>query len=123
MGFFDVTAQGNLTKDAVLSYTKSGKAITKLSIAINTSKDKVDYINIDCWDKVAEWAAQYRKGQGVVVRGRMTSNNWEDKNGTKHLDWRIVAQNVIPTARINNPQTSAGDDDDGMETIELEQDS
>lgn len=76
---------GNLTRDAELSYTNSGTALCKFSIACNERmKDKEDQVHyFDCviWGNFGETMSQYlKKGQKVAVCGALKQNRWQDKD-------------------------------------------
>ena len=64
---------GYLTRDIELSRTSSGKAVTKVGLAVRKHYgDESDFFTIKIWDKLAEHAAKYlRKGSKVLVRGHL----------------------------------------------------
>lgn len=99
MGFADVLVQGNLTADGKYEYTKGGKALLKFSLAVNTSKDNVDFYDVDCWDKTAEIWSDLRKGEGVVIKGRLSLRKWTDKNGNKRTSPTITADRIVLAAK------------------------
>lgn len=99
MGFADIWVQGNLTSDVKFEWTKNGKALLKFSLAVNTSKDNVDFYDVDCWDKTAELWADLHKGEGVIVRGRLLLRKWTDKNGNKRISPTITGDRIILTAK------------------------
>lgn len=95
--------KGNLTRDPELSYTPSGVAVTKFSLAINykytnkanEQKESVCYIDIVVWNKPAIACAEYlEKGQEVFVQGRLVLDEWDDANGNKRRKHKINAQKV-----------------------------
>jgi Single-strand binding protein family len=46
---------GRLGKDPEMSYTPTGKAVTKFSLAVDQGKDqKPMWLNIICWNELAE---------------------------------------------------------------------
>jgi single stranded DNA-binding protein len=58
---------GRLTADPVLSYTQSGKAVTKFALAVDRGtkgqdgQKETDFIDIRVWDKQAENVSTYVK--------------------------------------------------------------
>jgi single-strand DNA-binding protein len=79
---------GNLTRDPELRYTPKGTAICKISVAINRTlksesgekKEEVTFIDVDAFGKTAENIGQYfRKGQPILIEGRLKMDSWEDK--------------------------------------------
>jgi single-strand DNA-binding protein len=75
---------GRLTKDPELTYTPSGKAVCKISIANNQgAKEKplVNFFDVQCWEKLAENIAKYmKKGNMISVCGDLQQHRW-DKDG------------------------------------------
>ncbi len=95
---------GHLGKDPEVTYTPSGQAMAKFSLATNRRskdktgewKDEADWHNIVAWGKTAEFCSQYiTKGRLVYVEGRIQNRTWEDKEGKKRYATDIVANNVI----------------------------
>lgn len=87
---------GRLVRDPQLTYTQSGMAVTKFTIAINRiKKDEADFINIVCFNKVAENVANYlSKGKLVGVEGRIQTGSYTNKEGQKVYTTDILANNV-----------------------------
>jgi len=87
MSFQKVIYVGNLTKDGELKYSQSGSAIYNNSIAVSKKftsngekKEKVMYMDITAFSKVAEICNQYlRKGSKVLLEGEIEFQQWEDK--------------------------------------------
>lgn len=95
---------GNLGKDAELTYTSGGQAVSKFSVATNRRwqdkngewQDETEWHNIVLWGKPAESLTQYlTKGQRVYVEGRIKSRTWEGKDGNKHHATDIVAEQIV----------------------------
>lgn len=95
---------GNLGKDPEMSYTPSGKAVTKFSLAVNrTSRDRetnerreeTTWFYIVAWDQLAETCNQYlHKGSKVYIEGRMTSRKYTNKDGVEVTAWEVIAQDM-----------------------------
>jgi len=95
---------GNLTRDPELRSLPSGAAVVTMAVATNRVwKDKegrkqedVQYHNIVVFGKQAETSAQYlKKGQSVLIEGRMQTRSWDDKStGEKKYRTEIVADRV-----------------------------
>jgi single-strand DNA-binding protein len=97
-----VHAAGNLTKDPEVTFTTSGTAKGKFSIAVNSQyKDKsgemkkeVEFLNIVCWGATAENCSKFlTKGSNVFVEGRIKTRSWET-DGKKHYATEIQADRV-----------------------------
>lgn len=93
---------GNLTRDPEVRALPSGIKVCNFSVATSrTYKDKegqkqeaVDYHNVVAFAKLGELSGQYlKKGQQVLVEGRMQTRSWE-QNGEKKYRTEIIADNV-----------------------------
>ncbi len=95
---------GNLTRDPELRALPSGIQVCSLSVATNrvwkdkngAKQESTDYHNVVVFGRQAETAAQYlKKGQSVLVEGRIQTRSWDDKtNGEKKYRTEIVADRV-----------------------------
>ncbi len=93
---------GNLTRDPEVKALPSGSKVCSFGVATNRIyKDKdgnrqeaVEYHNISVFAKLAELAGQYlKKGQQVLVEGRIQTRSWES-NGEKKSRTEIIADNI-----------------------------
>ena len=92
-----VVITGRLGKDLDLRYTKAGKAVIELSVAVTDGYDreKTHWISVTVWGKTAENCAEYlAKGSSVGVDGRLNTRNYENKNGQKVYVTEVVADRV-----------------------------
>lgn len=84
-----VMIMGYLTRDPELRYTPGGAAVSEFAVALNenyTNKqtgqktEKVHFIDVTCWGKTAEIAAQYlKKGSQAHIEGKLTQDRWQDQ--------------------------------------------
>lgn len=86
---------GRITKDLELRYTKEGKPVLDLNLAINNAKNDTTFITTTVFGKVAETTEKYcQKGDLIGVSGIIKNYNWEDKNGNKHYDYTFLANKI-----------------------------
>ena len=94
---------GNLTRDPEVRAIPSGMQVCSFSVATNrvwkdkegNKKEQADFHNIVVFGRQAETAGQYlKKGQSVLVEGRIQTRSWDDKDGTKKYRTEIVADRV-----------------------------
>lgn len=95
---------GNLTRDPEMKALPSGNKVTSFSLATNrvykdangAKQEQVEYHNIVVFGRQAETSAQYlKKGQGVLIEGRIQTRSWDDKTtGEKKYRTEIVADAV-----------------------------
>jgi single-strand DNA-binding protein len=95
---------GRLTRDPELRYLTSGTAVCKMGLAVSRftksrdgeRREETMFINVEAWEKLAEYCGQYlKKGRPVWVEGRLRSNDWEDKNtGQKRTSIEVRAERM-----------------------------
>ena len=100
--FNKVVLIGNLTRDVELKYLPKGTPVCNLSMAVNrrwkteAGEEKEDVYFAECkaFGKQAETLAQYvRKGHPLLVEGRLTREEWDDKKtGDKRSTTRIMIE-------------------------------
>ena len=98
----------------------NGTAVTNFSLATNriykdangAKQEQVEYHNVVVFGRQAETSAQYlKKGQGVMIEGRITTRSWDDKTtGEKKYRTEIVADAVQfgPKSSGPSPEGFAG---------------
>lgn len=91
---------GNITRDAVMRTTKTGKTVGTFSIACNRpyvdkttgeTKQVTDYINVVLWGNYD--FTRLVKGAGVIVIGRQTTRKYESNEQEKYIT-EIVASDI-----------------------------
>ena len=77
-----VSLLGRLTRDVEVTYTQSGKAYARFSLAVSrgtSNRDEVDFINCIAWEKRAETISQYfKKGSRILVQEVMKKMEKQD---------------------------------------------
>jgi single-strand DNA-binding protein len=94
-----VFLSGNITRDPEVRYSNSGKAFTKMGIAVrrqfSKDKDAVDFFNLVAFDKTAEFCGRYMlKGTRVLVEGRLQTSSYEAQDGSKRTSTEIMVDNI-----------------------------
>jgi single-strand DNA-binding protein len=91
-----IVLAGNVVADPESRSTQTGKAIATFRLAVNNpinDKDVV-YIDVDTWEKQADFVTTYvKKGSAVSVVGRLKQDSWE-KDGKKQSKILVVADRV-----------------------------
>lgn len=100
MDLNNISIIGRLTHDLnekSFSYTQTGKALLKVSIATNDGYGEnkyTSYFDVTIWGKTAENLRQYlSKGKQICINGRLRQDRWES-NGQKNSRVTIVANTV-----------------------------
>lgn len=111
----NVTLQGKLGKDIDLKYTQSGKAVGTTSIAVDrdfknaNGEKETDWVNIVLWGKTAETVANYfRKGDEILVVGRIQTRSYEDNSGSRKYVTEVVADKFSFTTGRKSQNTQDG---------------
>ena len=104
---------GNVVKDAETKAVKS-TSVSRFRIAVDdpVKKDSVLYIDVEAWDKQAEFAEKWlKKGKGVIVDGRLCMDSWE-KDGKKETKIYVKAQDIrfsnVGGGKSDNSETQSG---------------
>ena len=94
---------GNLARDAELRFTQNGKAVATFTVAAtntyvdsttNETKEQTAFINCVAWGKTGEAVGNCKKGDRLLVNGRIQTRSYEDSNGQKKYVTEVVADFV-----------------------------
>lgn len=110
---------GNLTRDPEQKSLPNGTAVTNFALATNrvykdangAKQEQTEFHNIVVFGRQAETSAQYlKKGQGVMIEGRITTRSWDDKTtGEKKYRTEIVAEAVQFGPKSGGAQAPTGE--------------
>lgn len=84
---------GRLTRDPELRYTQSGKAVANFAIAVNrySGDNEADFFECTAFEKQAENIANScTKGDRLLLWGRLQQDRWEDQQGQKRSNVKII---------------------------------
>jgi single-strand DNA-binding protein len=100
--------QGNLVQDPAQTVTANGNKVTRFRMASSgrrldrntgewASTDPV-YMSVVCWRQLGDNVMQsLRKGDSVVVMGRLTYREWDDpQSGARRNRYEVEATSVGP---------------------------
>jgi len=94
---------GNLGRDPEMSYTTSGTAVTKFSLAVSRQskspsgerQTETEWFNIVAWQRLAETCNSYlRKGNKVFIEGRLTQRKYTDREGNQRTSVEVIANDM-----------------------------
>src|SRR5208282_3995110 len=134
-----ITISGNLAGDPEMRYTPTGLAVASFSVAANPRRydtaagewvtgDPV-FMRVTAWRDLAENVCQsLKRGDPVLVVGRLRQNSWETREGEKRrtdeiqadtvavpLDRRIVRMTKVTRDHEPGNETESGQDDPGSQ--------
>jgi len=122
--FNQVVLMGRLTADPELRYTPTGTAVAKFTVAVNDpqskesrergDKPKVQFIDCVAWRGLAENLTKYqKKGNLILVSGRLSKRNYEAQDGSKRYVTEVVANEVQFMPKSNNGNNGSNGGNDG----------
>ncbi len=98
VSFNRVVLAGNLTRDPELRFTNDGIPVCSFGLAVNrvrSRNEEVDFFDISAWRELGETIANYKKkGDPILVEGRLQYRTWEAQDGSKRSKVDVVADNV-----------------------------
>ncbi len=99
VSFNRVILAGNLTRDPELRFTQSGVPVCDFGIAVNQRRgdgeEQAHFFDVSAWRGLGETIANYKKkGDPILIEGRLQYRTWEAQDGSKRSKVDIVADNV-----------------------------
>lgn len=89
---------GNLTADAEVFVTSTGKTRTSFTVAVNEKyyrdgeeQEATYFIRCVAWNKLGENASSLKKGDRVIVLGKQVTRSYEDNSGNKKYITEVQA--------------------------------
>ena len=91
---------GNLARDPELRFTKTGRAVAIFTVAAtntyvysatNETKEQTAFINCVAWGKTGEAVGNCKKGERLLVNGRIQTRSYDTQDGQKRYVTEVVA--------------------------------
>lgn len=102
--FLNIVIVGNLGGDPEMRYTPDGTPVCSFNVAVNrkwtgsdgNTSEKVTWLRVTCWRKLAESCNQYlSKGRQVLVAaGDIATSVWTDQEGKPRATLEVTARDV-----------------------------
>lgn len=95
---------GNLGMDPEVKTFDNNRKLARLSIATNESykNDKGEKVTETQWHQIVLWGAQanlaesyLKKGDSVIIEGKLASRQYNDKEGVKRYVTEIVVNEFV----------------------------
>jgi single-strand DNA-binding protein len=87
-----------LTRDPELRFTNDGIPVCSFGLAVNrvrSRSEEVDFFDISAWRELGETIANYKKkGDPILLEGRLQYRTWEAQDGSKRSKVDVVADNI-----------------------------
>lgn len=108
-----VCLMGRLTREPEIRTTNSGSTVASFTLAVDSGKDKTEFINCTAWDRTANLLKDYfHKGDQCGLTGFLSTRNWEDKDGNKRTSIDVTANRLDFGAKARGSSTAASSSDD-----------
>jgi single-strand DNA-binding protein len=112
VSFNRVVLAGNLTRDPELRFTSNGVPVCGFGIAVNRVRSKneeVDFFDVSAWRELGETIANYKKkGDPILIEGRLQFRSWEAQDGSKRNKVDVVADNIQFLGRADGSGDGSG---------------
>lgn len=93
-----VVLAGHLTRDPEIRVTQSQIPVCSFGLAVNRVRSKneeVDFFDVTAWRELGENVANYKKkGDPVLIEGRLQYRSWEDQDGNRRSKVDVVADSI-----------------------------
>ena len=94
-----VILAGNITRDPELRFTQGGIPVCNFGLAQNKvrgDKEHTNFFDITAWRDLGETVANYKKkGDPILLEGRLEYRTWEDQEtGKTRSKVEVVADNI-----------------------------
>ncbi|MBR3598522.1 MAG: single-stranded DNA-binding protein [Lachnospiraceae bacterium] len=122
-----VTLMGRLVRDPEVRYSPDGTTtVARYSLAVEKKykrqgESDADYISCVTFGKSAQFIEKYvRKGQRIVVYGRLQTRSWEDEDHKKRYATEVITEEHYFADSLKNREAAqkAQADEDGFYPID-----
>ena len=98
LGYNRVILIGSLTRDPEIRYNPRGERVVKITVAIPNgrgSRKTTDYFDVLIFlGDQRDPTEKIRKGQWVLIEGKMKQRRWETSEGQSRTKVEIIADSV-----------------------------
>ena len=106
---------GRLTRDPDLRFTKDGKPVANITLAVNRKKsnneDAVSFIDVTIWGEPAKVFTKFHfKGDLAYIEGRLDQETWEADGGKRSKlkvtceIWRFASEITGHSSKRDEPK-------------------
>lgn len=120
---------GRLTRDPELKYTQQGTAVLSFTLAVdrqfknNNNEREADFLNCVIWRRSAENFAKFtHKGSLVGVDGRLTTRNYDNKQGQRVYVTEVTVDNfaLLESKNSNSSEQQNNSNNSNDNNIDLD---
>lgn len=108
-----VILAGNMTREPELRFTSNGVPVCGFGMAVNRRKrdgeEEAHFFDITAWRELGETIANYKKkGDPILVEGRLQFRSWEAQDGSKRNKVDVVADTIQFLNRADGGEGGGG---------------
>ena len=117
-----VNMLGRLVKDPEMRSTTTGKNVASFTLAVprrfapKDAQVTADFFNVTAWGKLGDFVCKYfKKGQQVVISGKLENRSWVDESGNK----KYATDIVIEQAYFADGKKADASDTEGFNHVDM----
>ncbi len=99
---------GRFGRDPELKQTPTGKTVVSASVATSSrwnDKEVTQWHKIVAWGHLAEYLAEFGKGDKIMLQGELQTRSWDGKDGKKQYATEVVVQSAICEKKVETGAT------------------
>jgi len=123
---------GRLTRDPEQRTMPNGRQVSNFGMATNRvwtnresgeKQEQVEFHNIVTFGKLAEICNQYlKKGQLILIEGRIQTRSWDDQSGNRRSRTEIVAEGMQMGPKAGGGRTEGtSEPSEAIEEVQIEE--
>lgn len=83
---------GNLIRDAEVKQAReTGSSYADFTVAVSRNENDKAFYPVRAFGKLGESCESLKKGDRILVEGEFEVSSYEDENGGKRMNFRIIA--------------------------------
>ncbi len=116
MSISKAVLMGKVVKDPEKRFTQNNISVTTFTVNVMTSKSEgPNLVRVITWRKLADTCAEtVKKGQTVVIDGRLQTNSYKDQSGIDKKGIELDANNVEIIQSVKDQKTGADEIEDDI---------
>lgn len=112
MGINKIFLTGLVAKDVEKRFTPNGVAVANMVLGVTPNNPKeantMQFVRCTAWRNTAEYMeSNVKKGDNILVEGRLITNSFVDKDGNKKRVTEIEVSSVTPFGQGANTATTS----------------
>ena len=116
-----VILTGRLVSDDFKKFQSSNKISLTFKIALIEKTKRTNFIDIVCFDKIADNITKYiKKGDLLEIEGKLNNSKYTTKDGKTIYKTEIVAKNITFSVKSKNNENNKQDENNEENVLGFE---